>query len=72
MSSTTRPQKRIGRDGPLVSAMGFGAMGLSTAYYSKPLDDEEAFKVLDAVVDHGITMIDTADGYAHNVCLIIQ
>ncbi|GJE96766.1 aldo/keto reductase [Phanerochaete sordida] len=45
-----------------VTAIGFGAMGLS-AFYGKPLPDEERFKLLDAVYESGCTNWDTANVY---------
>ncbi|PCH44696.1 Aldo/keto reductase [Wolfiporia cocos MD-104 SS10] len=55
------PTRRIGEH--IVSAIGYGAMGIS-AFYGKPLPDEERLKVLDAVYENGCTMWDTADVYA--------
>lgn len=59
------PQRRIGRNGPLVSAIGYGAMGLS-AFYGSVASDEERFKVLDRLLDLGITLIDSSDIYGDN------
>lgn len=44
-----------------VSAHGFGAMGLSHSY--GPADREESMATINAAVDAGITLIDTADIY---------
>ncbi len=48
----------LGRSGPLVSRMGLGTMtfGVETK-------EQEAFRQLDLFVDHGGTLIDTADAY---------
>lgn len=53
-----------------VSALGFGAMGMSEFY--GPSDDIASIKLLHEVVDRGVTMIDTADlyGRGHNELLI--
>ncbi|OBZ77722.1 Aldo-keto reductase yakc [NADP(+)] [Grifola frondosa] len=64
MSLSTR---KIGNDN--VTAIGYGAMGLS-AYYGKPLPDEERLKVLDAVYESGCRNWDTADAYEDNEELI--
>ena len=45
-----------------VSALGYGAMGLSHAY-GAPLDEGEALRVLNAAFDAGYTFIDTAEVY---------
>lgn len=54
--------RRLGRSGPAVSALGFGAMGLSGAYGAVE-SDEERFKVLDRAYDLGVTSWDSADVY---------
>ncbi|KAF5391225.1 hypothetical protein D9757_003059 [Collybiopsis confluens] len=64
----TLPLRRI-RDSK-VSAIDFGAMGLSGFYGEAVLSDEERFKVLDAALGNGCTMIDTADVYNDNEELI--
>ncbi len=63
------PIRQLGKDGPHVTALGFGAMGLS-AFYGKPESDEERFKVLDRVYELGETNWDSADMYADNEDLI--
>jgi len=55
-------QKRpLGPGAPKVSEMGFGGMPLSTQ--GRPSDEREAIRVLHAVLDAGVTLIDTADVY---------
>ncbi|EKM54068.1 uncharacterized protein PHACADRAFT_257670 [Phanerochaete carnosa HHB-10118-sp] len=54
------PTRKIGD--AHVTAIGFGAMGLS-AFYGKPLPDEERLKLLDAVYEQGCTNWDTANMY---------
>jgi len=56
------PIRQLGKNGPRVSAIGFGAMGLS-AFYGSIGSDEERFKVFDRVIELGCTYIDTADVY---------
>lgn len=58
MSQT--PSRRLGPNGPVVSALGFGCMGLSE-FYGTPPTDEERFKILDRAVALGATVFDTSD-----------
>jgi len=54
-----------------VSAISYGAMGLSE-FYGAALPDEEALRVLERALELGVTMFDTADmyGLGHNEMLI--
>ncbi|MCU5784488.1 aldo/keto reductase [Alcanivorax balearicus MACL04] len=54
-------QRRLGRDGPLVSALGLGCMGMSDFYGDR--DDRESIATLHAALEKDITLIDTADMY---------
>jgi aryl-alcohol dehydrogenase-like predicted oxidoreductase len=55
-------QKRpLGKDGPLVSEVGLGCMGMSGGY--GPADDKESVATIHAALDAGITYLDTADVY---------
>ncbi len=54
-------ERRLGRDGPRVSALGLGCMGMSDFYGRR--DDKESVATLHAALDQGVTMIDTADMY---------
>lgn len=56
------PTRPLGRNGQQVSAIGFGAMGLS-AYYGAVASDEERFKILDRAIELGINYIDSSDIY---------
>ena len=62
--------RRLGTTGPVVSALGLGAMGMSDAY--GPADRDESLATIDAAVEAGITLIDTGDfyGMGHNEMLI--
>ncbi|CAF4199581.1 unnamed protein product, partial [Adineta steineri] len=66
---TPIPSRQLGKNGPQVSAIGFGAMGLS-AFYGAIASDEERFKVLDRVIELGGTYIDSADRYGDNEDLL--
>jgi aryl-alcohol dehydrogenase-like predicted oxidoreductase len=56
-------QKRtLGTNGPEVSALGFGCMGLSFGY-GQPTGRVEAINLIRAAVDEGVTFFDTAEAY---------
>ena len=61
---------RLGRNGPDVSEMGLGCMGMSGGY--GPADDAESIATIHAALEAGITMLDTGDFYGsgHNEMLI--
>ncbi|KIJ58187.1 hypothetical protein HYDPIDRAFT_96218 [Hydnomerulius pinastri MD-312] len=63
----TYPTRKIGQHD--VSAIGFGAMGIS-AFYGDIEPDEERFKVLDAALENGCTFWDTANIYGDSEELI--
>jgi aryl-alcohol dehydrogenase-like predicted oxidoreductase len=53
--------RQLGRDGPWVSALGLGCMGMSEFYAGR--DEQESIATLQHALDCGITMLDTADMY---------
>jgi aryl-alcohol dehydrogenase-like predicted oxidoreductase len=53
----------LGNGGPLVGVQGFGAMGISDAYGQT--DAAAARDTLEATVEAGVTLIDTADTYGY-------
>lgn len=59
-------QRRLGHNGPLVSALGLGCMGMSEFYGAT--DETEALATLDLALERGVTLLDTADAYGphHN------
>lgn len=59
--------RKLGNSGLEVSALGFGAMGLS--FPNAPTKDEN-IKLLRSAVEHGITFFDTAQGYGDNELLV--
>ncbi|MFG2661693.1 aldo/keto reductase [Streptomyces sp. NPDC048425] len=63
MGNTTEQIRKVelGTGGPLVGAQGFGAMGISAAYGDT--DTAAARDTLEATVEAGVTLIDTADMY---------
>jgi aryl-alcohol dehydrogenase-like predicted oxidoreductase len=63
----------LGTNGPAVSALGLGAMGMSPGVYGVP-DRAEAVATVHAALDAGVTLIDTGDFYAmgHNELLLAE
>jgi aryl-alcohol dehydrogenase-like predicted oxidoreductase len=54
-------QRRLGRQGPMVSALGLGCMGMSEFY--GPADEVESIATIHRALDLGINLLDTADVY---------
>ncbi|MGE8280007.1 MAG: aldo/keto reductase [Stenotrophomonas sp.] len=52
----------LGRDGPVVSALGLGCMGMS-AFYGGRGDDAASIAVIHRALERGVTLLDTADMY---------
>lgn len=61
---------RLGNNGPSVSAVGLGCMGMSGMY--GPADEAESVTTIHAALEAGITLLDTGDfyGMGHNEWLI--
>ncbi|KAG6844294.1 hypothetical protein H0H87_008075 [Tephrocybe sp. NHM501043] len=64
MSLKAIPTRRLGKDGPIVSAIGLGTMGMG-AFYGKT-DDKESMDALTYAADRGMTFWDTA--YIYGTC----
>jgi len=54
-------QRTLGKNGPLVSALGLGCMGMSDFYGAR--DDAESIATIHHALDCGLTLLDTADMY---------
>jgi aryl-alcohol dehydrogenase-like predicted oxidoreductase len=61
MTDGSAAQRRLGRAGPVVGAIGFGAMGLSWGYGQSAGD--EPLELLGHALERSVTLIDTAGFY---------
>src|SRR5471030_2066651 len=63
-------RRTLGLDGPSVSAIGLGCMGMSGMY--GPSDRKESIATIHAALDAGVNLLDTGDfyGMGHNELLI--
>ncbi|KFX06089.1 aldo/keto reductase [Pectobacterium betavasculorum] len=55
-------QRKLGANGPEVSAIGLGCMGMSD-FYSTAQDEKESIATLHRALELGVTLLDTADMY---------
>jgi aryl-alcohol dehydrogenase-like predicted oxidoreductase len=58
-------QRKLGKNGPMVSAQGLGCMGMSIAY-GEPNDDE-SIATIHRAIDLGVNLIVTSDAYGAGV-----
>ncbi|MBR0934104.1 aldo/keto reductase [Bradyrhizobium jicamae] len=66
MTTTTLPHRKLGQNGPEVSAIGLGCMSLSGVYGAN--DDAATPDLIRHAIDLGIDFLDSADlyGWGHN------
>src|SRR3546814_11674271 len=64
--------RKLGKNGPSVSAIGLGCMGMSGAYGQS--DEKESLATIERALDLGYNFLDTADYYrsGHNELLIAK
>ena len=64
--------RKLGRNGPIVSAVGLGCMGMSGTY--GPSDEKESIATIERALELGHNFLDTADYYlaGHNELLIAR
>ncbi|UJR34603.1 hypothetical protein I4U23_027379 [Adineta vaga] len=65
----TMPERQLGKNGPKISAIGFGLMGLVSSPGISTSDDER-FKILDRAIELGCTYFDSADIYGDSEDLL--
>lgn len=65
-------QRRLGKSGPQVSAIGLGCMsiGIADVYTSSARSEDEAVSLVQRALDLGITLLDTADIYGTSEALV--
>lgn len=65
-------QRKLGRHGPMVSALGLGCMGMSEFYGAT--DDAESLRVLLYAAERGVSFFDTANiyGFGRNEALLAR
>lgn len=65
--------RKLGKNGPSISALGLGCMGMSDMYGTKESrNDGQSIETIKAAMDEGINFLDTGDYYGagHNELLI--
>src|SRR5579862_1578636 len=66
----TLPTRQLGRTGVDVTILGYGAMELRGAPRGPLIEDEDAGRLLNALLDGGVNLIDTSIDYGRSEELI--
>lgn len=66
---TKLPHKQLGKNGPSVTQLGYGTMGLS-AFYGSSKPDNERYALLDKLYEDGELFWDSADMYGDSEDLL--
>lgn len=72
---TDSPTKRpLGKDGPMVSRIGFGAMGIGfpCSRTIAPIPDPERLALLNHAYEMGCTFWDTSDFYVRTSSCVVE
>lgn len=74
MGDSSFETRQLGQTGLSVTRLGFGAMEVrgERIWNGRPVTDEQAATILEAVVDAGITFIDTANDYGRSEAYLGQ
>lgn len=56
--------RRLGKNGPFISALGLGCMGM-TGNYEADINERESIKIMEAAWEAGINFFDTTDMYGN-------
>jgi aryl-alcohol dehydrogenase-like predicted oxidoreductase len=70
MEANTMEKRQLGKNGDFVSVIGFGAWPIGGAMGT--VDEQTAIGTVQAAIDHGVTLIDTAQAYRTSESLIGQ
>jgi len=62
-TATSLHKRRLGTNGPEVTALGLGCMGMSEFYSPSQMDDQASIRVIHHYLDAGGNFLDTADMY---------
>ena len=59
----TMQRRKLGKDGPEISLIGYGAWEAGGGYHSTNPPDQELIGAIRAAFDHGVSWVDTAEAY---------
>ncbi|MGH2849485.1 MAG: aldo/keto reductase, partial [Solirubrobacteraceae bacterium] len=62
----TIPTRQLGRTGVDVTVLGYGAMELRGAPRGPVIEDDDAGRLLNALLDGGVNLIDTSIDYGRS------